>query len=89
MEVTVYYFSAPWCGPCKLLGPIVEQLTQEITSVNFVKVNTDTDTDLVTKYNVRSVPTLVITKDSIEIDRRMGVTQKTALTHWILEKAAS
>jgi len=51
------YFSAPWCGPCRMFGPIMEQVSQEIP---VQKVNVDEDTNLSMKYSVRAVPTVVL-----------------------------
>ena len=51
------YFSAPWCGPCKTLAPIVNELSSQI---NVRKINVDNDTELASKFGIRSVPTLVL-----------------------------
>tara|TARA_B100001778_G_scaffold160867_1_gene132170 strand:+ start:1366 stop:1623 length:258 start_codon:yes stop_codon:yes gene_type:complete len=59
MNKGILYFSAPWCGPCQALGPIVDQLGNEGISIK--KVNIDYETDLTTRYNIKSVPTLVLT----------------------------
>ncbi len=59
MDRGILYFSAPWCGPCQQLGPKVDQLISE--GINVKKVNTDYDTQLTQKYNIRSVPTLILT----------------------------
>ena len=68
------YFSAPWCGPCRMFGPIMEQVSQEIP---VQKVNVDEDTNLSMKYSVRSVPTVVLIDESgKEIARHTGVQQK-------------
>ena len=59
MYKKVYYFTAPWCGPCKTFGPIME----ESGIIQFMKVNIDNDTELAAKYGVRSVPTLIKVDD--------------------------
>ena len=61
--MTVYYFSADWCGPCKMFKPVVQQVSQE--SKIFVNyVNVDYDAVLTEKYNIKSIPTIVIADDS-------------------------
>ena len=53
-------FWATWCGPCKIVAPVVEELAKEYEGkVTFVKVNTDENQDLATKYNIRGIPTLM------------------------------
>ena len=66
----ILYFSAPWCGPCKQFGPVMEQVGQ---SVRVEKVDVDKLPDLAQAYNVRSVPTVVILKDGQEVNRFVGV----------------
>lgn len=70
-------FWAEWCGPCRLVGPIVEELNQEYKeSVNFVKVNVDKNNELAQKYNVFSIPTLAIFKDGKIVSQRAGAATK-------------
>ena len=59
MSKGILYFSAPWCEPCKQLGPVIDSLISE--GINVKKVNTDYDVSLVEKYNVKNVPTLILT----------------------------
>ena len=56
MNKGILYFSAPWCGPCQQLTPIIDSLSKDI---NIRKINVDYDTDLSQRYNVKSVPTLI------------------------------
>ena len=69
----ILYFSAPWCGPCKQLGPIMESLSGQI---NYRKINVDNDTELSTKYGVRNIPTLVLLKDGEAVNRTTGLQSK-------------
>ena len=69
----ILYFSAPWCGPCKQLGPIMDSLQGQI---NFRKIDVDNDTELSTKYGVRNIPTLILVKDGEAVDRMTGLQQK-------------
>ena len=57
----IIYFSAPWCGPCKVLGPTMEKLSSELP---ITKVNVDEDTNTSVKYGIRNVPTLVLVDQS-------------------------
>ena len=67
----ILYFTAPWCGPCKQVGPKMEQL--ENSGIPIKKINTDYEATLVTQYAIKSVPTLVITDlDGNEIKRHVG-----------------
>ena len=65
----VYYFSAPWCQPCQTLGPIMDQVAQNI-QVN--KINVDYEPDLITKYGVRNVPTVILVENGQEVRRFSG-----------------
>jgi len=71
------YFSAPWCGPCRSFGPIMEQVSQEII---VEKVNVDEQSDLAIKYGVRNVPTVILVDNTgKEITRHVGIQQKSFL----------
>ena len=68
------YFSATWCGPCKTFKPVMNEVAEEGHSVQFIDV--DQQQDLAARYNVRSVPTTIIEKDGIEVDRIIGSVSK-------------
>ena len=73
-------FWATWCGPCKMMGPIVEKLAGEYDGKALVaKVNTDEEADLAEKFEVSTIPTLVFLKNGAEFDRKIGVTPEAAL----------
>lgn len=73
-------FWAPWCGPCKMIAPIVEELSVDYgDKVKFVKLNTDENVDIATKYGIMSIPTLMIFRDGAPVDRIIGFTQKNIL----------
>lgn len=73
-------FYAPWCGPCKMLAPVLEQFAGEHgASVKVVKVNVDECGNLAYKYSVMAVPTLVVIKGGKEVARRTGLQSKDAL----------
>jgi thioredoxin 1 len=77
--ITVKRFTAAWCGPCKQLAPVIEQLQREMSSVNFETIDVDASPDLAVKYGVRSVPTLVFEKGGQEVKRTLGAQTKVSL----------
>ena len=72
-------FYADWCGPCKMLSPIVEDVAKEVENVKFVKINVDEAQDLAIKYNIMSIPTLVLIKEGKEVNRVVGLVSKSEL----------
>jgi thioredoxin 1 len=75
MTVTLKDFYADWCGPCKTQDPILDDLAEEWTDVEFEKVNVDEQQDVANEYQVRSLPTLVVENDDGIVERFVGVTQ--------------
>ena len=71
---TVKYFSATWCGPCQTFKPIMNEISNEGHSVQFIDI--DQQGDLAQQYNVRSVPTVVIEQNGSEVNRLIGATTK-------------
>lgn len=69
-------FWATWCGPCRMLGPIIEELGEELTEVKVCKVNVDEQPDLAQQYRVMAIPTLVVLKDGKTIQTATGVKSK-------------
>lgn len=77
-------FWAEWCGPCKALSPLVDEVATELQGkVKIVKVNIDESPDAPTKYGVRGIPTLMLFKDGQVVDTRVGGMPKSQLTEWI------
>jgi thioredoxin 1 len=77
-------FWAEWCGPCKMIGPSLEDISNELGSVvKIVKVNIDENPDLAAQYGVRSIPTLLIFKSGERADIKVGAAPKSALSTWI------
>ena len=74
MMKTTKYFSATWCGPCQQFKPIMKELANEGNNIQFIDV--DKDSELASKYGVRSVPTVVIEDGGVEVDRFVGVLPK-------------
>ena len=72
-------FWAPWCGPCKMMGPIVDELSEEMSNVTIAKVNVDENNALSSKYNVLSIPTFILFKNGEVVDQFQGAMGKDAL----------
>ena len=73
-------FWADWCGPCRMLGPVIEQLAARYPDVVVGKVNVDDEQELALRYGVMSIPTVIFFKDGKEIDRKVGVMPLEAFT---------
>ena len=69
-------FYADWCGPCKMLSPTVDEVAQENDDIKVVKVNVDESQNTAIKYQVMSIPTLVVIKNGNEVNRSVGVIDK-------------
>jgi thioredoxin 1 len=81
---TVVDFWAEWCGPCKMIGPSLEELSEEMAGkVKITKLNIDENPDLAAQFGVRSIPTLLIFKDGEPAGMQVGAKPKSALADWI------
>jgi thioredoxin-like negative regulator of GroEL len=67
----LFYFSAPWCGPCKSFGPTMDSISQ--SGIPVQKINVDTDAEATQAFSIRSVPTVVLVEDTNELKRFTGV----------------
>ncbi|MEZ4779060.1 MAG: thioredoxin [Flavobacteriaceae bacterium] len=77
-------FSADWCGPCKMLAPILKQVKDELSDkIKIIKIDVDKNQALATKYQVMGVPTLILYKDGKQVWRQSGVLQKHELVQLI------
>lgn len=80
-SILVVDFFAEWCGPCKMLSPILESLAPEFEGkLEIVKIDIDSEPELAQKYGVSSIPTIVAIKDGAEIDRMVGFQSKDSLS---------
>ena len=80
-------FWAEWCGPCKMLTPILEELSNEMKNeINVVKVNLDENQELAMRYSIRSIPTLLLFKAGNLIDTKVGLLPKTEIVTWFKSK---
>ncbi len=82
-EPVLVDFYADWCGPCKMLSPVVDEVAQENEDVKVVKINVDEAQDLAMEYKVMSIPTLVVIKNSREVARSVGVVDKSEIVEML------
>jgi thioredoxin 2 len=83
-------FWAPWCGPCKWVSPaIADQARNRAGKVKVVKLDIDTAPEIASRYNVQSIPTLMLARDGKEIDRLIGAPPKPQLESWLEEHLAA
>jgi len=74
-------FWAPWCGPCRMIAPLIDQLAEEYAGkLKAVKLNTDESPSIATEYGIRSIPTVMIFKDGKKMDTVIGAVPKSTLT---------
>ena len=72
-------FFAPWCGPCRMVVPIVEQIAEEREDIKVVKINVDEEPELASQFRVMSIPTLVVFKDGAVVNQAVGARSKDAI----------
>ena len=70
--VVLVDFYADWCGPCKMLAPVIEGLADKMTNVSFYKLNVDNSSDIARRYGVQAIPNLIIFKDGKAVDQITG-----------------
>jgi len=81
---TLVDFWAEWCGPCKQIGPILEEISDEKKDViNIYKINIDNNPEIPQKYGVRGIPTLMFFNDGKLVDTKVGSLSKSLLNEWI------
>ena len=80
---TVFYFTADWCTPCKRVKPIVEELNREQADARFQIIDVDIEMELAKKFEIRSVPTFILIKDGVEINRLTGAQTRESLIGFI------
>ncbi len=71
-KLVVVDFYAEWCMPCLMLSPILEDLAEQMKNVNFIKVNTEDNEELASRFNISSIPCLIIFKNGKEVGRIIG-----------------
>ena len=88
-EPVLVDFWAEWCGPCKMMSPILDRAAKELEhSVRVAKVNTEIETELAGRFSIRSIPTLVVFHNGAVIGQRSGAIELAPLLHWLKSLAA-
>ncbi|MEC2054118.1 thioredoxin [Peribacillus psychrosaccharolyticus] len=80
-------FWAPWCGPCKMIAPLLEEIDGEIENVGIIKLNVDENPEITREFGVMSIPTLILFKDGVAVEKVIGLQPKEALTELISKHA--
>lgn len=80
-------FWAEWCGPCKMIAPSLEEISNEMDTVDIVKVNIDENPDIAAQFGVRSIPTLMLFKNGAPASVQVGAAAKSKLVDWIKSAA--
>ena len=82
-ETVLVDFWAPWCGPCRMQAPILEKFAEEKPGIKVVKVNVDDNQELAMEYNISSIPSLLVFKNSEAVDFAVGLQSKSALENLV------
>lgn len=75
-------FYATWCGPCKMFGPVFEEVATNM-DINFVKIDVDKNSDIAREYGVMTIPTVILFKDGKEVKRKVGFMSNDELTEFL------
>lgn len=82
--ISVLDFNAVWCGPCKMLGPVLEEVSEEMAdNAKFYSIDTDENPDLAREYGIMNIPAIVVLKDGEKVDMNVGFVPKDTLKEFI------
>ncbi len=82
-------FWAEWCGPCKMMSPIVDEVSNELSGqVKVVKINIDENPNVPTQYGIRGIPTFIVFKNGQAVETKVGGMSKTQLSDWVKKTTA-
>ena len=76
-------FWAPWCGPCRMVGPILDEIAEEREDIKVCKINVDEQTELASQYRIMTIPTLMVIRDGKVIQQRSGAFPKAQILAWL------
>ena len=76
-------FYATWCGPCKMLSPVLEEISTDRSDVKIIKVDIDECEDIARQLGIMSIPTMIVFKDGKIMDKKIGFSQKEEITSWL------
>jgi thioredoxin 1 len=76
-------FNAEWCGPCKMMKPVLEEISTSNNDIKIVSINVDDEDELASKYNISSIPCLVLIENGEEINRSIGLISRSELDSFI------
>lgn len=83
-DLVLVDFYATWCGPCRMLAPILDEVLNEV-NITLIKVDVDKNEEISKKYGIMSIPTMILFKNGNIIEKRVGITSKEEIIKWIKE----
>ena len=83
-EKVLVDFFATWCGPCKMISPILEKFAEAHPEIKVIKVDVDAFSDIANTYGIRSIPTLIYFKNGEIVDKKLGFMDLNKLENWLL-----
>lgn len=81
--ITLVDFYATWCGPCKMMHPVIDKIEEQYKNIKVIKIDVDSHEDLAHEYGVMSIPTLYLMKDGKPVEKNIGFTQQEKIEDWI------
>ncbi|MDR1233732.1 MAG: thioredoxin [Holosporales bacterium] len=76
-------FWAPWCGPCRMLGSILDEVDGEVSGIAILKINVDEAKEIASEYGIQTLPTLILIKNQQQVDMKTGFISKSGILQWI------